>query len=62
MSEALFVAGVFSVLAQTVRALLHGKGVTDGLAELASKGRQVTIDLVQQPARRSHEGADQDRL
>ena len=31
--------GVFSVLEQTVRALLHGKGVTDGLAEMASKGR-----------------------
>ena len=31
--------GVFSVLEHTVRALLHGKGVTDGLAELASKGR-----------------------
>jgi len=31
--------GVFSVLEQTVRALLHGKGVTGGLTELASKGR-----------------------
>jgi hypothetical protein len=31
--------GVFSILEHTVRALFHGQGVTDGLAELAGKGR-----------------------
>jgi len=31
--------GVFSVLEHTVGGLLHGKGLTEGLAELASKGR-----------------------
>lgn len=31
--------GVFSVLEHTGRALLHGKGLTEGLGELASKGR-----------------------
>src|SRR5262245_1819927 len=31
--------GVFSILEHTGDALLHGKGLTDGLAELASKGR-----------------------
>jgi hypothetical protein len=31
--------GVFSVLEHTGGALLHGKGLTEGLAELASKGR-----------------------
>jgi len=30
---------LFSVLESTVRGLLHGKGLTAGLAELASKGR-----------------------
>lgn len=30
--------GVFSVLEHTVRGLLQGKGLTEGLAELASKG------------------------
>ena len=31
--------GLFSVLEHTGGALLHGKGLTDGLAEVASKGR-----------------------
>ena len=31
--------GVFSVLERTVDGLLHGKGLTEGLAEMASKGR-----------------------
>lgn len=31
--------GVFSVLEHTGSALLHGKGLTEGLGELASKGR-----------------------
>ena len=31
--------GVFSVLEQTIRGLLHGQGLTGGVAELASKGR-----------------------
>ena len=31
--------GVFSVLEHTGGALLHGKGLTEGLAEIASKGR-----------------------
>src|SRR5262245_55174788 len=31
--------GVFSVLEETVRGLLHGQGLMGGVAELASKGR-----------------------
>ena len=31
--------GVFSVLEHTIGALIHGKGLTEGLAEIATKGR-----------------------
>ena len=35
--------GVFSVLERTARGLLHGKGLTAGLADLASKGRNELL-------------------
>jgi len=35
--------GVFSVLERTVRGLLHGNGLTAGLADLASKGRNELL-------------------
>jgi hypothetical protein len=35
--------GVFNVLEETLRGLLHGKGLADGLVEIASEGRYELI-------------------
>ena len=35
--------GVFSVLERTIRGLLHGEGLSAGLADLASKGRNELL-------------------
>jgi len=38
--------GEFSILAHAVGALLHGKGLTEGLAELASKAGMNRLSSV----------------